>query len=295
MVDSGVSEAWTTLKVLDWTTGRFERAGVASPRLDAQVLLADVLGCTRVALYTRFDAPLAERELATFRALIERRLGGEPVAYLIGKQEFWSLPFAVDKRVLIPRPDTETLVQVALELGDAVSSKKGPVRVAEVATGSGAIIVALAHERPAWTFVATDLSAEALVVAKNNAESNVVADRVEFREGHLLGPLSEMPPMSLLISNLPYISEKDMTKLSAEVLHEPRTALFGGAKGTELIGEMVAGLASVLLPGGWVALEHGYDQAEVVCDMASTAGFAGVTTRDDLAGRARVTFFRNDV
>lgn len=294
MVDSGVSEAWTTLKVLDWTAGRFERAGQDSARLDAQILLAHVLDCPRMALYTSFDKPLKEAELSAYRALIQRRLDGEPVAYLVGHQEFWSLPFAVDSRVLIPRADTETLVQVALELGDAlVGDSAEPLRVVEVATGSGAVTIALAHERKDWTFVATDLSADALAVAGANAESNAVAERVDLRQGHLLQPLEpETQKVSLLVSNLPYISEADMKGLSADVLHEPHSALCGGVLGTELIAEMVSGLPSILAPGAWVALEHGFDQGEAVRDIANAAGFEEVQTRSDLAGRARVTFFR---
>ena len=293
MVDSGVSEAWTTLKVLDWTAGRFERAGQESARLDAQILLAHVLKCPRMALYTSFDKPLAPEELATYRALIQRRLDGEPVAYLTGHQEFWSLPFAVDARVLIPRPDTETLVQVALELGDSLCDASGEksLRMAEVAVGSGAVAVAVAHERPAWKLVATDKSGDALTVAKKNAEVNAVAERIEFRQGHLLEPLAgEL--FALLVSNLPYISEEDMKSVSADVLHEPHSALCGGPKGTELIAEMVGQLASVMLPGGWIALEHGFDQGEAVRVIAVEAGFADVQSRSDLAGRARVTYFR---
>lgn len=294
MVDSGVSEEWTTLKVLDWTVGRFERAGLQSARLDAQILLAHALKCPRMALYTSFDKPLAPAELATYRGLIQRRLDGEPVAYLTGTQEFWSLTFAVDARVLIPRPDTETLVQVALELGDAILTEDGAeaLRVVEVATGSGAVTVALAHERKQWSFVATDLSADALSVAKKNADTNGVADRVEFREGHLHEPLAGDLPVSLLVSNLPYISEADMKGLAADVLHEPHGALCGGPAGTELITELLAGLGDALAPGGWVALEHGFDQGEAVQAIASEAGFSEVQTRSDLAGRARVTFFR---
>tara|TARA_R110002073_G_scaffold142117_2_gene293561 strand:+ start:79839 stop:80744 length:906 start_codon:yes stop_codon:yes gene_type:complete len=295
VVDSGVSEAWTTLKVLDWTAGRFERAGQASARLDAQILLAHVLKCPRMALYTSFDTPLAPEELSEYRALIQRRLDGEPVAYLTGKQEFWSLPFAVDSRVLIPRPDTETLVQVALELGDSLvaeAGEGGPLQFVEIATGSGAVSVALAHERKAWNLIATDLSADALTVAKKNAEANAVADRIDFRQGHLLEPLAGAATISLLVSNLPYISEADMKDLSPNVLHEPHSALLGGKLGTELIAEMVAGLGATLAPGGWVALEHGFDQGEAVRDIASKAGFTEVQSRSDLAGRARVTYFR---
>ncbi|MCP4447264.1 MAG: peptide chain release factor N(5)-glutamine methyltransferase [Myxococcales bacterium] len=287
-----MSEAWTTLKVLDWTAGRFERAGQEGTRLDAQILLAHVLKCPRMALYTSFDSPLAPGELTAYRELIQRRLDGEPVAYLTGTQEFWSLPFSVDERVLIPRPDTETLVQVALELGDSLLGEEGgALRVVEVATGSGAVSVALAHERKEWQFVATDISADALEVAKRNAEANTVSERIELRQGHLLEPLVS-DSFSLLVSNLPYISEADMKGLSADVLHEPHSALCGGPKGTELISEMVGGLVRILEPGGWAALEHGFDQGEAICALASEAGCVDVQTRSDLAGRARVTFFR---
>lgn len=292
MVDSGVSEVWTTLKVLDWTAGRFERAQIASARLDAQILLAHVLDCPRVALYTSFDKPLAPAELSAYRELIQRRLEGEPVAYLTGKQEFWSLPFAVDSRVLIPRADTETLVQVGLELGDSLV-KRGhdPIRVAEIATGSGAVAVALAHERDSWNFVATDISEDALTVAKTNAQTNSVASRIEFRMGNLLEPIAG-ETFSLVVANLPYISEADMNGLSADVLHEPHGALCGGTTGTELIDAMVLGLGGVMAAGGWIALEHGFDQAASVAEIAARAGFVEIQRRSDLAGRARVTFFR---
>ncbi len=247
-----------------------------------------------MALYTSFDKPLEEAELTAYRGLIQRRLDGEPVAYLTGKQEFWSLPFFVDSRVLIPRPDTETLVQVALELGDARAEAKGALpTVVEVATGSGAITVALAHERKEWALTSTDLSTDALEVAKKNAEENSVAERVTFRQGHLLEPLADLEgQVDLLVSNLPYVSEADMKTLSADVLHEPHSALCGGPKGTELIEEMVAGLGALLAPGGWVALEHGFDQGESVPEIARAAGFEEVQLREDLAGRARVTYFR---
>jgi release factor glutamine methyltransferase len=286
-----VSEAWTTLKVLDWTTGRFERAGVETSRLDAQVLLAHVLRCARVALYTDFEKPLADEELAAYRGLIQRRLAGEPVAYLTGHQEFWSLDFAVDPRVLIPRPDTETLVQVALELGDASGDTGAPLSVAEIATGSGAIAVSLAKERENWKIVATDISDDALALAKGNAERNEFADRIEFRSGDLLTPLGE-ERFSVVVANLPYISRVDMETLPVDVKHEPKSALFGGETGVELIARLVGAVGKNLCPGGWVALEHGFDQGEAVRGLAEDAGFLHVQTRSDLADRARVTYFQ---
>ncbi len=286
-----MSEAWTTLKVLDWTTGRFERSGIESARLDAQILLAHVLNCPRVALYTSFDKPLQEEELLAYRQLIGRRLDGEPVAYLTGHQEFWSLDFYVDSRVLIPRPDTETLVQVALELGASVASSSDAVSVVEIATGSGAVSISLAHEKPDWTFVATDLSQDALAVATQNAQSHSMQDRIGFHQGHLLEPIAGQT-FSLLVSNLPYISMADMKELSTGVLKEPHSALCGGDTGLELIEELTAGVGDVLMDGGWVALEHGYDQGPAVCEIAKRAGFSSPTTRSDLAGRARVTYFQ---
>ena len=277
--------------MLDWTTGRFERAGVESSRLDAQVLLAHVLKCPRVALYTDFDKPLAEDELGQYRGLIQRRLAGEPVAYLIGHQEFWSLDFAVDSRVLIPRADTETLVQLALELGDAFDAKAASTSMAELATGSGAVAISVAHERKDWKVTATDISSDALTMAKANAERNQVADRIEFRAGDLLAPLGD-ERFALIVANLPYISRGDMEKLPIDVQHEPKSALFGGETGLELIEKLIGGVEKNLVPGAWVALEHGFDQGEGVRALAEEAGFGSVQTRSDLADRARVTYFQ---
>ncbi len=286
-----MSEAWTTLKVLDWTAGRFDRAGLASSRLDAQVLLAHVLECERVALYTNFDKPLGEEELGKYRALIQRRLAGEPVAYLTGHQEFWSLDFAVDSRVLIPRADTETLVQLALELGDSRNADTGPLSFVEIATGSGAIAVSIAHERKDWLVLATDISDDALSMAKANAERNQLADRIDFRGGDLLAPLGD-EVFFLLVANLPYISRSDMETLPPGVKHEPKSALYGGENGLDLIAALIAGASKNVAPGGWIALEHGFDQAEAVNALAKDAGFTDVQTRADLAGRARVTYFQ---
>lgn len=288
-----MGETWTPLKVLDWTAGRFQRAGVESARLDAQVLLAHTLGCDRVGLYTNFDKPLGAEELGSYRKLIQRRLDGEPVAYLIGCQEFWSLSFEVDRRVLIPRADTETLVQVGLELMDERGLRDSDCKVLEIATGSGAVAISLAHERPSWQLTATDLSDDALTVARRNASNNKVAERIDFRLGCLLEPLHDSETFALLVANLPYISRSDMANLPASVKHEPEGALFGGEDGLDLITKLVEGAKTVVDQGGWIALEHGYDQGPQVRGLAEKFGYHDVATRDDLAGRARVTFFRN--
>src|SRR5688572_17460021 len=190
---------WTTLGVLDWTTRRFAEAGIAAARLEAQVLLAHVLACSRVQLYTGFDKPLGEDELARYRGLIKRRLAGESVSYLVGETEFWGLPFHVDASVLVPRPDTETVIEVARV---ARPDRTAPCRILDLCTGSGAIAVSLAREYPAAQVVATELSAPAAAVARRNAERNSVAERVEVREGDLFAP-AHGERFDLIASNPP--------------------------------------------------------------------------------------------
>jgi release factor glutamine methyltransferase len=284
-----VDESWTVLKVLAWTAERFAARGIDSARLEAQLLLAHALSCSRVELYTGYDKPLAEEERAAFRTLVRRRLAGEPLAYLTGEQEFWSLPFHVDARVLIPRRDTETLVEVVLA---AVGDRDRPLRIAEVATGSGAIAVTLARELAAAALVASDLSEGALAVARRNAARHRVDGRIEFRHGDLLAPLAR-EQFDVLVANLPYVPAGDIARLAAEVRAEPRLALDGGDSGLDLLRRLIDGVHPRLVPGGFLALEHGFDQGPAVRELLLDAGgFADVTTRDDLAGRPRVTSAR---
>lgn len=301
-----MSESWTTLKVLEWTTDRFARAGFDSARLEAQVLLAHVLQCTRIALYTMFDRPLSAAELAAARDLIRRRLEGEPTAYLVGEQEFWSLPIRVDPRVLIPRRDSETVIEVVLEqAGRSAPHPTLPPRaggglkllsalartVADIATGSGALAIALARELPGARVVATDLSAGALAVAADNARRNQVADRIELREGDLLAALRPGERFDVLVSNPPYVRSADIDLLAAEVRREPRAALDGGPDGLAFIRRLVAGAAEHVAGGGLLAIEHGHDQGPAVAALIdATGGFGPATTRSDLARRPRVTF-----
>jgi release factor glutamine methyltransferase len=276
------------MDVLNWTSQRFGEAGMEASRLEAQVLIAHALGCTRVQLYTGFDKPLGDEELAAIRGLIKRRLAGEPLAYLIGEQEFWSLPFHVDASVLIPRHDTEAVVQIVLDSVD----RAAPLRIADVCTGSGAIAVTLAHELRAARVIATELSPAAAAMARRNAERNGVADRIDVRDGDLTAPLAG-EVLDVLVSNPPYIPSRDIASLSAEVRAEPRMALDGGADGLDLVRRLAAAAPGLLVAGGLLAIEHGFDQAEAVRAIVDATGaFAAAATRSDMGGNPRVTWAR---
>lgn len=279
---------WTTLGVLDWTTKRFSEAGIGSARLEAQLLLAHVLKCTRTQLYMAFDKPLAEPELAAYRELIKRRLAGEPVAYLLGEHEFWGLPLYVDPHVLIPRPDTETVVEVAR---GTRADRAAPCRVLDVCTGSGALALALAKELPAAEVVATDVSPEAVAIARRNAERNGLASRVEVRQGDLFAPVAG-ETFDLIVSNPPYIASAVIPTLSAEVQREPRLALDGGADGLVFYDRICAEAPRHLAPGGALVVEHGFDQADAVRARFVAAGFSDVTLVHDLGKNPRVTWGR---
>jgi release factor glutamine methyltransferase len=273
--------AWAVLDVLRWTTAHFEKHGMPSARLDAELLAAHAFGMSRIELYAHFDRPLAAAELASYRDLVSRRLAGEPVAYLLGHKEFWSLDLLVDSRVLIPRPDTETLVEEAL---DRIA---GPgARIADVGTGSGALALALAKARPEAQVFATDISPDALAVARANAERLGLA--VAFLQGDLAQPLLSAGRFDLMVANLPYVPSADIDGLAADVRSEPRLALDGGADGLVLVRRLVAGAPEVLQPGGCLALEVGAGQAGAVAELLRGAGFGGVASRRDLAGIERV-------
>ncbi|MDQ3301116.1 MAG: peptide chain release factor N(5)-glutamine methyltransferase, partial [Myxococcota bacterium] len=218
--------------MLDWTTQRFTEAGIGAARLEAQLLLAHVLRCSRMQLYTGFDKPLGEDELAAYRGLIKRRLAGESVSYLLGEQEFWGLPFHVDGSVLVPRPDTETVIEVARALRP---DRAAPCRVLDLCTGSGAIAVALAKELPGAHVVATEVSPEAAAIARRNVERNGFSDRIAVRIGDLFAPVDRPGHgvagndgrFDLIVANPPYIASAVIATLSAEVRGEPRIALDG--------------------------------------------------------------------
>ncbi len=283
-----MAATWTTLSVLDWTTQRFTEAGISGARLEAQLLLARVLECTRMQLYTAFDKPLGEPELAAYKALIRRRLGGEPVAYLLNEQELWGLLLYVDEHVLVPRPDTETVIEVSLKLrGD----KTLPCRVLDLCTGSGAIAIALAKELPAAIIIATDVSPQACAIAARNAERNKFAERITVREGDLYAPVAG-ERFELIVANPPYIATAVIDTLSSEVKREPRLALDGGADGLVFYDRICAAIFEHLAPGGVLVVEHGFDQADAVRERFERAGLVDVTLVHDLGKNPRVTHGR---
>ncbi len=285
-----MSDQWTPLRLLEWTTRRFADASIDSPRLAAQILLAHALGIDRVQLYVQHDKPLGPEELGRYRDLVRRRLAGEPVAYLTGCQEFWSLPLAVDPRVLVPRRDTETLVELVLDRVDRAAA----LAIADIGTGAGAIALALARELPGARLVATDRSDDALAVAQGNASRLGLADRIDFRAGDLLAALGEGERFDVVACNPPYVASGEIDGLAPEVRREPRAALDGGPDGLDHLRRLVAGAAGHLVsPGGLIALEHGFDQgAAVRALIAATAAFAPAETRADMAGQPRVTWAR---
>lgn len=273
---------WTVLEVIRWTVARFTERALATPRLDAELLVAHALGLPRVQLYVQFDRPLVAGELGAIRALIKRRQAGESVAYLVGKKEFWGLDFAVDARVLVPRPDTETLIE---EVRDRLAGMEAP-RVADVGTGSGAVALTLAKLFPQAAVFASDVSPLALEVARANAERLGLA--VTFAEGDLAAPLAAEAPFSLVAANLPYIPSSEMASLPPEVKSEPALALDGGRDGLDLVRRLVAQAPALLAAGGALALEIGAGQAGAAAELLRAAGLADVRTRRDLGGVERV-------
>ena len=279
MSASETGERWTILRVLQWTQGRFAERGLATPRLDAELLLGHVLEKDRVSLYTHFDQPLQAGELAAYRELIKRRLGGQPVAYLVGKKEFRSLELAVDPRVLVPRPDTEATVELALA---RLEGREAP-RVVDVGTGSGAIALAIKKARPDAEVLAVDRSPEAAEVARTNAARLELA--VDVRVGDLLAPVEGA--FDLFVSNPPYIPTGEIARLPVEVRAEPLPALDGGADGLEIIRRLIADARARLKPGGALVLEVGAGQSPSVRSLLEASGYREIEVARDLAGIER--------
>jgi release factor glutamine methyltransferase len=283
---------------------RLRGANVSSHTLAAEVLLMHAVGHDRAWMYAHPEEVLDAAAAQKYLALIARRAAGEPTQYLTGKQEFWGLEFEVTPAVLIPRPETEHIIEVALEWlgprGIKINMKTGepspPLRVADVGTGSGCLAVALAHELPHAETFATDISAAALEVARRNALRHKVADRIHFLECDLLTPLlspaSEIPqpPFDLIVSNPPYVARDEADTLAREVRdHEPHAALFGGPEGVEIYARLIAQAGSLLHHRGILVLELGYNSADRVRAMlAAERRWVNISITNDLARIPRV-------
>lgn len=281
-------QAWTIRKVLDWTRGHFDKQDIDDPRLTSEILLGHVLSLPRVKLYMDLDRPLSKEELATYRGLIQRRIAGEPTQYLVGSKEFYGRRFSVDARVLIPRSETELLVEAVLH--DV--KKDAPSRVLDVCTGSGCIAVTIAAERPQASVWATDLMASALEVAKANAEKHQVDARVTFFQGDLLAPLPPGTQFDVIVSNPPYVKTGDLKTLQREVQREPKEALDGGPEGVTLIARVVTDALPRLKPGGLLAMEIGEDEGAAVKELLVRAGYHDVKIEKDLARHERLALGR---
>ncbi len=286
-------EEWTILRLLDWTRKHFAGADVEEPRLSAEMLLAHVLGCPRMKLYSQFEHVVSPEHRAAFRELIRRAAAGEPVAYLTGEREFYSLAFAVTPDVLIPRPETELLVDAALA---AAKEAGGAARLWDVCTGSGCVAVAAAKYAEQLSVLATDVSEAAVAVATGNVARHELTGRVLVAQADLLslpGEAAEMSPFDVITANPPYVSDADMATLPPQVLREPELALRAGPTGLEFIGPIIAGAAEHLRPGGVLAVEIGFDQAEAVYDLLGQAGhYQQIELRKDAAGIERAAVAR---
>ena len=276
-----MSELWTVLDLLKWTASYFAGKGIENGRLDAELLLAEILKLNRLGLYLNFDRPLHSDELAAFRSLVERRARREPLAYILGRCEFWSLTFKVGPAVLIPRADTETLVEAALKVLPIGGT------LLDVGVGSGAIALAIAHERPDLQVEGIDLSPAALAIARENADLLGLAARVSLRQGDLFA--LEGSQYDAIVSNPPYIAVGEKATLMPEVRDfEPHLALFAGNDGLDCYRALIPTAKALLKSSGFLLVEVGAGQATAVAELFALAGYEEISTTCDLAGIERV-------
>ena len=278
-------KTWTVLDLVEWTENYFRESGITTPRLDAEVLLGFVLQKSRLQLYLSFEMPVFPDHLSVFRQLVQRRKEHTPVSYLTNHREFMSIDFYVDSRVLIPRPETEILVEYVLDR----TSTHGPISLVDIGTGSGAIAVSLAFNRPEWYIVATDISIDALAVAKTNATRHQT--QIEFRSGDMLSTLESLDDkFDWIVSNPPYISSQDYKILPPDVRNfEPKLALASPPDGLQLIRILIESAPNYLKPNGRLAIEIGKGQRLDVEDFVHRSKkYQKIDFIPDLSGVARI-------
>ena len=281
----------TVLEVLQATTAYFQKRKIDNARLNAEHLLAHVLGKKRIELYLEFERALGEPELVPMRELVRRRGEGEPLQHLLGTVEFCGLTFLCDKRALVPRPETEELVELVQSAIRKVPVRLGPqFAILDVGTGSGVIALSLASKFPEARVVGVDVSGEALALARENATRLGLSERVEFRKSDLLENLPER--FDVIVANLPYIAMQDRQSLSREVLHDPEVALFAGERGDEIIRGLIEQAPSHLEPMGLLALEIGPGQSEDLTAFLEQKNWRDIGTKNDYQGVTRFLFAR---
>ncbi len=273
----------TVLQVLQNTADFFARKGIESPRLNIEHLLADALGKRRIDLYLEFDRTLSEKELAPLREKVQRRVDGEPLQYLLGSWDFFGRAFRTDERALIPRPETEILVEIALKVIRAHPSSRN--RLLDIGTGSGVLAITLALECPNLSVVGSDVSPLALNLARENAQAQGLERRIEWIESDLLKSVTG--PFDFLVANLPYIPTAELPKLASEVQRDPQLALDGGSDGLAVIRRLVQDAPKVLTGGAFVILEVGFDQADQVADLMRAQKFRDISVENDYQGVRR--------
>ena len=283
---------WTIGRLLQWTADYLKKNGSDSPRLDAEVLLAHTLGCERIMLYTRFEEEPNDAIKAAYKELVKQRSAGSPVAYLVGKREFYSLPFTVTPDVLIPRPETEFLVVGLLDAAKqhAPTADKSGLQIADVGTGSGILAVCAALKLPKARVTAIDVSPAALGVARGNAEQHKVTDRIEFIESDLFAKVPAAKKFDFVVSNPPYITTAEMAELDRDVRDfEPHLALEAGPRGTEVIERLIPQAADRLVAGGKLFIEISPQLHEAVQKILSNEGhFEPQPTINDHGHRPRI-------
>jgi len=286
---------WTIRRLLEWTTAFFARKEVDSPRLAAELLLSHVLAAPRIRIYTDYDRVPDEDQLAIFRDLVRRAGEHEPIAYLTGKAHFFNLEFEVTRDVLIPRPDTETLVEHVLQHVRFTPGLESP-RILELCTGSACIAAAIAHQLKSATILAIDISESALAVARRNLDRLNLSDRVILAQGDLYEPLETQitaAPFDMILANPPYIRSADIQALDRNVRdYEPRLALDGGEDGLQITRRILATAPRRLVPGGRVYIEIQFDAADAVRQLATDAGLQDIRIFRDQAGNDRVLHAR---
>ncbi len=283
-------EAWTVKRILDWTIQFLKEKGSETPRLDAEVLLAHACQCRRIQLYTQFDQVLTDAQRSTMRELVKRRAAHEPVAYLVGHREFFSLDFIVRPGVFIPRPDTEILVMSAL---DRLKESSGPTTLLDLCAGSGCVPVSIAKNHLTVHVTAVEVNPEVAKVTQANIDKHQVGDRVNLLVGDLFEPVPVESRFDIITSNPPYVQQAEIAELAPDIReHEPHLALDGGPDGLDVIRRLASQSPKYLKPGGWLMFELSPEQAIAGTEILKENGYTEIGIKNDLSGQARVVVGR---